>query len=309
MTLVKKMGWAVLAGSAVVAVGCVAEVSEAEVDEVKTFTLQPGSVADYAFTANADGNVVVTVDCSPPSSPDAVGPVVAVKAADLGLGSFDAAPARAGYFRWAGSVTKGTHPVSLRNDGASSVVCKIGATKQSSTKTCTDWTIHRSPITDAMHIPVGDTESGEWEALPASGNHWGAWAQWYTIYDKPILRGFLLHNLEHGGAVLSYGCASADESDECARARDELVDLALAFGETRLVITPDPSQKQMFAVRTWRWVYSSDCLEQKTALDFLGKHYRHGREDIDADPPVPFDPTVTTDVPCEDLMAAPDSCN
>ena len=30
-------------------------------------------------------------------------------------------------------------------------------------------------------------------------------------------------------------------------------------------------------------------------------------QDADANPPVPFDPT-TTNVPCEDLMAAPDSC-
>ena len=37
-------------------------------------------------------------------------------------------------------------------------------------------------------------------------------------------------------------------------------------------------------------------------------HHRMGREDIDADPPIPFDPTTTENVPCENLMAAPDSC-
>ena len=40
----------------------------------------------------------------------------------------------------------------------------------------------------------------------------------------------------------------------------------------------------------------------------MKEHFRQGREDIDADPLLPFDPTTTEDVPCENLMAAPDSC-
>lgn len=64
----------------------------------------------------------------------------------------------------------------------------------------------------------------------------------------------------------------------------------------------------MFAIRNWRWGYQSSCLDQTSAATFLKEHIRHGREDVDADPPFPFDPT-TTNVPCRDLMAAPDSCN
>ena len=81
---------------------------------------------------------------------------------------------------------------------------------------CADWTVHRSVIGHATHLPVGDTDYGTWEDLPASGNHWGAWAAWGTVYEAPVLRGFYLHNLEHGGLILSYGCESADESEDCA---------------------------------------------------------------------------------------------
>jgi hypothetical protein len=302
--------FAALALGAVALGGCVVDATESAVEEIKTFTLQPGAVIEYGFTAKADGPVLVTVNCSPPADPDAPGAVIAVRSADLGLASFDDAPARAGWFRWAGQVQKGTHEVALRNDGDASAVCKIGAQKQSAEAavSCDAWTIHRSSITDAMHIPVADTSSGAWEKLAASGNHWGAWAPWWTLYDKPVLRGFYLHNLEHGGAVLSFGCASADDSAECAAARDALVELAVAFGEQRIIVTPDPTQPELYAVRTWRWAYSSDCLAMDTALDFLGDHFRSGREDIDADPPVPFDPTTTENVPCQNLMAAPDGC-
>jgi hypothetical protein len=129
-----------------------------------------------------------------------------------------------------------------------------------------------------------------------------------VAYPKPVLRGFYMHNLEHGGAVLSYGCESADESAACADAEAALIKLANEFGQNRVIVTPDPDQPTLYAVRTWRWAYAADCFDHDSALEFLGEHFRNGREDIDADPPVPFDPTTTEDVPCEDLMSAPDSC-
>jgi hypothetical protein len=177
---------------------------------------------------------------------------------------------------------------------------------EASSSTCEAWSVHRSANVDHTHLAVGDDPSPEWDALPASGNHWGAWAAWSTVYERPVLRGFMMHNLEHGGAVLSYRCDSP-ESEACARQQNDLVDLAQRFGEGRVIVTPDPEQPTAYAIRTWRWAYASDCLADDVALEFLADHYRNGREDIDADPPIPFDPT-TTDVPCKDLMAAPDSC-
>src|SRR5205085_10907351 len=101
---------------------------------------------------------------------------------------------------------------------------------------------------------------------------------------------------------------SSNTSRECKDAQDKLVAFANGAGLSRVIITPDPSQPEMFAIRGWRWLYSSACLDDASAKSFAQKHIRQGREDIDADPPIPFDPT-TTNVPCQDLMAAPDSCN
>jgi hypothetical protein len=131
---------------------------------------------------------------------------------------------------------------------------------------------------------------------------------WNRVYDAPVLRGFYLHNLEHGGIMLSYKCESADESEECAAAEQRLIDLAAEFGQNRIFISPDPDQPEMFAVRAWRWAFSSDCLNKEAALDFMQGHFRQGREDIEAGPLQEFDPTSSENIPCEILMAAPDGC-
>ncbi|HSD88487.1 MAG TPA: DUF3105 domain-containing protein, partial [Kofleriaceae bacterium] len=120
--------------------------------------------------------------------------------------------------------------------------------------------------------------------------------------------GFYLHNLEHGGIVLSYKCSSATASAECQEAAANMEALKDSFGEIRVIVTPDPEQPSLYGIRTWRTGYQSSCFNDNRMLDFMADNFRHGREDVDADPPVPYDPT-TQQVPCVDLMAAPDSCN
>src|SRR5205823_692982 len=100
------------------------------------------------------------------------------------------------------------------------------------------------------------------------------------VYEKPIKKGFLLHDLEHGGVVLSYKCSSASQSAACGDAAKGLVDLANHAGLSRVIVTPDPTQPEMFAVRAWRWAYSSACLDEASASAFAREHIRHGREDI-----------------------------
>lgn len=271
-------------------------------------------VGDSApLSASIEGGAyVLTVDCAPPSNPDAIGALISVQT------SLDdtAAPVRAGFWQWAGEIPTGDLSVVVHNAGNTPAVCGVSLARQSvpaaepegSGEVCSAWSIHRSRIYTAMHLALGDETNGEWEELPSSGNHWGAWAEWNTVYQAPVLRGFYLHNLEHGGAVLSYGCSGPDESEACKAAEQKLIDLAMAAGHNRVLVTPDPDQGAMFAVRTWRWAYSSDCLDETSAKAFLDAHIRNGREDVDGGPPLPFDPTTTEGVPCQNLIAAPDGC-
>lgn len=292
--------------------GCAAENAEeddatlsADADLTSTIALPAFGQRTLTLDAATARDVTLTLDCAPPDNPDDRGPVVALEAPSLGISS--GGPAPAGYFTRTGPVAEGSHTLTISNQGPA-VRCQLKTLAVPSSATCREWNEWRSANTDHTHYRVGsEGAAAGWDPFPASGNHWGAWAPWNSVYDAPVKTGFVLHNLEHGGLVFSYKCASATESPACTQARDQLVALAQSLGVPRLVVTPDPSQPTMFAVRAWRWAYTADCLDERSAGAFARAHYRKGREDTDADPPIPYDPT-TTNVPCQDLMSAPDSC-
>lgn len=305
----------VLMAAAVVNCGDDTQIGALSEDLVE-LSIESGESVTLTATMQEAANVIVSLDCGVPQNVDAASALIAVTGDSFALTDSLAGAIRADYWEWAGELSAGQHPITITNAGNRAASCRIDMVLQppaddeasADDEVCSAWSVHRSLIDTATHIPVGNEEYGDWESLPASGNHWGAWAMWGRVYPAPVLRGFYLHNLEHGGLVLSYGCASADESEACAAAEAELTELANTFGQGRILVTPDPNQPEMFSVRGWRWAFSSDCLNADAALAFMKAHYRQGREDIDADPPIEFDPTTTEGVPCENLMAAPDSC-
>ncbi len=301
--------------SAVFAVGCAVDSTpdapdpdayDAEQDLTSSITLAAGATKDLHLNSVRGGDVAVTIDCHAPEDPDQVGATFKVSSQTLTLASSELA--NAGLWARSGAVPAGGATLTIQNLGAAAS-CTLKTTPVAASQQCKAWSARRSPNTDHNHLKVGtEAIQAGWEPFPASGNHWGAWAMWNTVYPKAIKRGYLLHNLEHGGLVLSYKCGAESESAACTDAKNKLVGLAQKLGTGRILITPDPTQPTMFAVRAWRTSYSSDCFDEKSSYDFAKAHFAHGREDIDANPPIPFDPTGTN-VPCEDLMAAPDSCN
>lgn len=275
-------------------------IGDGKADASAQVQVQAGQTSSLSFTAPAFP-VELSVVCPISANPDVVGTEFAVESSALGLSS--SSSTNASLWQWSGDVAPG--PATLDIHGLSGdAVCTV--TLRRVAGECTSSTASRSPETGHTHLRVG-TEVSTWGDFPAAGNHWGAWAPWDTVYTRPVKRGFYLHNLEHGGLVLSYGCSSPSESAECADAAANLETLKNAFGETRVIVTPDPEQPPLYAARAWRTGYQSDCYAEDRMLDFMTTFFRHGREDIDADPPIPYDPT-TTNVPCVNIAAAPDSC-
>lgn len=276
-------------------------VSDGKSDASAQIGISAGTTSTITFTA-PDFPIELSVACPMSANPDVVGTQFKVESAALGLSG--AGAANASLWQWSGEAQPG--PASLKITGTSgSQNCMVRLRQVAGE--CTSSSVSRSAQTGHEHLRVNTTVS-TWGSFPASGNHWGAWAHWDTVYTKPVLRGFSLHNLEHGGLVLSYACSSPTESPECAEAAANLAALKDAFGERRVLVTPDPEQPSMYGARGWRVGYQSECYNDERMLEFMGDHFRHGREDIDADPPVPYDPTTLT-VPCINIAAAPDSCN
>lgn len=295
-----------LAGSA----GCVGAeasgdiqvpVGDSKADGSTQVDISAGRSVTVSFTASSAKPVNVSVYCGISANPDVIGAEFTVQNAGVGLST--ASDPVAGYWQWSGTLS-GAQKLKIKGT-AGAATCTVSVA--SFTASCKSSTSFHSPEANHTHLAVG-TIVPTWGDFPAAGNHWGAWAKWNTVYTKPVKRGFYLHNLEHGGVVLSYGCSSPTESAECAEAAANLEALKAASGETRVIITPDPDQPALYGVRAWRFGMLADCYDESRLLDFLSSTIRHGREDVDANPPIPYDPT-TLEVDCHNLMAAPDSCN
>ena len=84
---------------------------------------------------------------------------------------------------------------------------------------------------------------------PASGPHYPTWAAWGE-HTGVVPRGNWVHNLEHGGIVLSYRC-----NDDCEPELQTLRDVLAARQQLRILLTKDPllPGQERFAAIAWTW--------------------------------------------------------
>lgn len=124
------------------------------------------------------------------------------------------------------------------------------------------------------HFPT-DTEL-QWSANPPhSGNHWPMWASWGE-HASTLEREFWVHNLEHGGIVLSYRCGGG-----CDAQVEILRTVMRMRPQLRILLTPDPElPTDGFAAISWTWVYGSASPDLDTLLCFVDQHENHAPEDI-----------------------------
>ena len=138
---------------------------------------------------------------------------------------------------------------------------------------------------------------------PSSGNHWPIWAK-FTTYTQPVRREMLVHDMEHGAIVMSYGCSDCAEVPAAFEkaASDFGIDPLCATTEggamrSRIVITPDPKIPTPIAMSSWRSTYTATCIDPESILAFVKEHYGHGSEQLCNDGKDPFDPLSPIDCP------------
>jgi hypothetical protein len=115
---------------------------------------------------------------------------------------------------------------------------------------------------------------------PSSGNHYAVWAD-YRTYDRPILRGFWVHSLEHGAMVITYNCAGGC-ADEVAAAEAFIDSLPADCGPNsrRLILAPDPELDVRFAASAWGFTLRANCFDRDAFSAFYTEHYDHAPESI-----------------------------
>jgi Protein of unknown function (DUF3105) len=127
----------------------------------------------------------------------------------------------------------------------------------------------------AMHVDQGSVV--EWmHDPPHSGPHYPTWESWGE-HDDVVPRGNWVHNLEHGGIVLSYRC-NGDCDPEIAMLREVIAQRP----ELRIVLTEDPflPDAERFAALSWTWVLRFDAPVLDELLCFADQHENHAPEDI-----------------------------
>ncbi|MBX7078387.1 MAG: DUF3105 domain-containing protein [Nannocystaceae bacterium] len=113
---------------------------------------------------------------------------------------------------------------------------------------------------------------------PASGPHYPTWAAWGE-HTGVVPRGNWVHNLEHGGIVLSYRC-----NDDCEPELQTLRDVLAARQQLRILLTKDPllPGQERFAAIAWTWVLRFDAPDLATLTCFADQHENHAPEDVPA---------------------------
>lgn len=123
---------------------------------------------------------------------------------------------------------------------------------------------------------------------PAGGNHFTCWAAW-GAYDEPVVTERWVHNLEHGGVVLLYGC-DPEEDEECALARAFFDAFARehAFGFSTPK-EPGKIMKTRFAALAWGVRLETDCFDEAAFRAFYDAHADQAPESLSIDPPASCD--------------------
>lgn len=134
------------------------------------------------------------------------------------------------------------------------------------------------PIVSAMHTNMPVTYP---DPPPTSGPHNPCWAAW-GIHDEPLAAERWVHNMEHGGIVLTYNCP-----DGCA---DEVAVLKnFVSTHTRTVLAAYDKLPARFAVTSWGHRLVSECLDEQALAAFYTAHFDRGPES-NSNPPNPSCP-------------------
>lgn len=141
------------------------------------------------------------------------------------------------------------------------------------------------PSTSAKHLEQG-TPLTHASNPPCGGDHWPFWTTW-GAHERAVPRGNWIHNLEHGGVVFLYRCASRAACPDLA-AKVEAVAASLPQEarcappiRNRIVVTADPELPAGVEVAAAAWGYTlvARCLDEAALREFYRARVGRAPED------------------------------
>jgi hypothetical protein len=128
------------------------------------------------------------------------------------------------------------------------------------------------------HVPEG-TPITYREYPPTSGPHWPRWAEW-GVYPAPVREETFVHNLEHGGVVILYRCATP--CPDLVRALEATVRAlpASKYGHVKVVLSPNDRLRSRIALLAWRRLDELDGFDPERIVRFVRAYQDRGPEDV-----------------------------
>jgi hypothetical protein len=123
------------------------------------------------------------------------------------------------------------------------------------------------------HVPEGqqvDYNSNP----PTSGPHYAEWARW-GIYNEAPPDEQLVHNLEHGGIIISYNpdLIEAEDLEQIRVQAQELSEI-----NPRIIVTPRSEMPQAIALTAWGYLQELEVYDAAAIDEFYNAHIARGPE-------------------------------
>lgn len=115
------------------------------------------------------------------------------------------------------------------------------------------------------HLAPGQTYDFYNSDPPTSGPHDPRPVEW-GIYDAPIPKERLVHNLEHGGSLILYNCPGG--CPELVRQLRSVAESYLAEGR-KVVLAPYPGMDSKIALVAWTYLDTFDELDASRIIQFM----------------------------------------
>jgi hypothetical protein len=124
------------------------------------------------------------------------------------------------------------------------------------------------------HIPETETVSYN-SNPPTSGPHYDTPAPWGIYNTDPPQDEQLVHNLEHGGVIISYHPERVDEQT-LEQLRSQVRELSQI--NPRVMLTPRPNLEVPLALTAWTYLQELDRYDPAAVRSFYDAHIGRGPE-------------------------------
>jgi hypothetical protein len=129
-----------------------------------------------------------------------------------------------------------------------------------------------------VHVAEGSTITYR-NNPPASGPHYPVWAR-FDAFTQVIPRGYWVHNLEHGAAVLLYRPDAPASVQQALRDAFAGLPNDPTCGNKRALLTPDPLLDRPVAVVAADVALLGQCVDPAAVRQFVVAQRGHGPEQV-----------------------------